>query len=147
MKKAETIISHLLKKPTFQNAAKAECLELLITHALPKNLSRFVSFCYIKNDSLFIAITHPGVKMELYYKGNLLKSILVMLKKTNPKCQMLAFSDIKVFTTNKIDREVDENTVPRYYEHSQAAFENLAVDEKLHAQFEQIRAQIKQQIP
>jgi len=141
MKTAETIISHLLHQPTFRYLKKVQCLNLFITQALPPTLSRFISFCYIKNDTLFIAINHHGIKMELYYKAKLLKSILVMFKKTNPKCEMINFSDIKIFVTNKEEKKVDE-TIPRYYEHSKAEFENFA-DGELAKQFEAIRQEIQ----
>lgn len=147
MKKAEHIISHLLNKPTFQNANKAKCFDMLLTHALPKNLRQFVSFCYVKNSTLFIAITHPGLKMELYYKEKLLKSILVMVKKAQPECEIIDFRDIKIFVTNKIEKKSTlEDTVPRYSEHSMAEFENKATDEKLQQQFEKIRQTIKEQL-
>lgn len=141
MKKAQTIISHLLNKPTFQNAVKAECLDKLIS-TLPDNITKYISFCYIKNDNLFIAVTHPGIKMELYYKCNLLKSILTVLKKEQSKCQSLHFSDIKIFVSDKNVKKEDESTIPRYYEHADANFKNLAQDEELKEKFEQIRKEI-----
>lgn len=147
MKKAQTIISHLLNKPAFQNASKAKCLDMLVYKALPKNLTRFISFYYIKNNSLFLAITHPGVKMELYYKANLLKSILTMLKKAQPECEHIHFSDIKVFITKKVQHQdpvdKDLDTVPRYSEHATPFFQNLATDENLIQKFEAIREEIR----
>jgi hypothetical protein len=141
MKKAETIISHLLDKPTFQNAKKAYCFNKLIA-ALPKNLTQYIAFCYVKNDILFLAITHPGVKMELYYKSNLLKTILTLLQKSEPQCNFIQFNQIKIFVTNKSREKPQEDTVPRYREHGNGEFENLAKSEDIQMHFEAIREEI-----
>jgi len=139
MKNAESIISHLLNKPTFKNVVKARCLRRLIDTALPQRLARFVQFCYIKNNILFIAITHPGIKMELYYKDNLLKSILTMLQKTAPECEIIHFDKIRIFALNANEPKKDPDTHPRYHEHAKAIFENKATNQELQDQFEQIR--------
>ncbi len=139
MKNAESIISHLINKPAFKNVAKARCLRSLIDYALPQRLARFVAFCYIRNDILFIAITHPGIKMELYYKDNLLKSILTMLQKSAPECKIIKFEKIKTFVIHQKTPRKDPDTQPHYKEHAKGEFENRASDEELAARFEKIR--------
>lgn len=139
MKKAESIISHLFDQPTFKNITRAKCLDLLLTHALPERLRKFIAFSYLRNDILFIAITHPGLKMELYYKRNLLKNVLTMLQKSSPKCEIIKFSDIRIFITKQAGKPTAEDTVPRYTEHASGEFENLARDESVQQKFETIR--------
>ena len=56
-----------------------------------------VAFIYIKNDTLFVAVTHPGFKMELNYNRDLLKSILTQMASLDTECKMMKADKVVVF--------------------------------------------------
>ena len=79
MKTAKDIISHLIHKPQNSKIIQKSCIDKLVS-CLPPHLANAVMFTYIKNNTLFFVLNHPGLKMEFNYKHNLIKSLLKKLK-------------------------------------------------------------------
>ena len=75
MKKVSMILSHLSNQPQFRYLKQESCYKKYIS-LLGAKWQKAVAFIYIKNDTLFIAVTHPGFKMELNYNKDLLISLL-----------------------------------------------------------------------
>jgi hypothetical protein len=147
MKKASMILSHLSNKPQFRFLKQQVCYKKYISLLTPK-YQKAIAFIYIKDDTLFIAVTHPGFKMELNYNKDLLKSILTQLGKHDTECEMMQASKVAVFHSkyHPIKKEVENiSTVPYYNELASTDFEIVSDDEDIIAKFKQIKEQIKEQ--
>ena len=144
MKKAHTILSHLSSLPQFKVLKRQECYGKYIKLLSPK-WQKAVAFIYIKDETLFIAVTHPGFKMELNYNRDLLKSLLTQLNTHDNACEMMTASKVVVFHSkyHPIQKKSKEiSTVPYYAELASSDFEIQSQDADLKAKFEQIKERI-----
>ncbi len=144
MKKAHTILSHLSSLPRFKVLKRQECYQKYIKLLSPK-WQKAVAFIYIKDETLFIAVTHPGFKMELNYNRDLLKSLLTQLNTYDSACEMMSASKVVVFHSkyHPIQKKVEDiSTVPYYAELASSDFEIQSQDADLKAKFEQIKERI-----
>ncbi len=150
MKDSRSIISHLVKQPSFQKCEQMRCFERLLG-ALPSSFTQWVKFLYIKNDTLFFVFNHPCAKMEFNYKRNLIKSLLSQISAQLPNDPFLHVKTIQCFVSNQITQEsaplmrYDGNIY--YTEQAFGVFENGAHEPKLHALFEAIRHEIASKKP
>lgn len=144
MKDSRSMISHLIKQPSFQKCEQIRCFEKLLA-LLPSTFTQWIKFLYIKNETLFFVLNHPCAKMEFNYKRNLIKSLLSALVNLNPECQSLRVKEIQSFVSNVKDETpqlfTQDGTIV-YSEQSKAAFDNHCESEALHALFEAIRKEI-----
>jgi hypothetical protein len=140
MKNTHSILSHLVNQPQFRILKKHNCYQKFID-LLPPKFSRAIAFVYIKNDILFIALSHPGYKMELNYNKDLLKSLLNMMGKHNSECSMLNVNSVIVFNSKfYVDKPKEiTNTDPKYVESSTGYFNINTEDDKLREAFESIK--------
>ncbi len=140
-----TILSHLTNQPQFRFLKKQACYEKYIK-LLGAKYQKAVAFIYIKNHTLFIAVTHPGFKMELNYNKDLLKSLLTQLRRYDQTCEMMQAEQIVIFHSRYhplTPPKTEATTVPYYEEQSSAEFAILTEDSKLKEKFEKIQQQIK----
>jgi len=144
MKNAHTILSHLSKKPQFKFLKQQECYKKYIG-LLGVKYQKAIAFIYIKDDTLFIAVTHPGFKMELNYNKDLLKSVLTQLTKYEESCSLMQANKVVVFHSkyHPVEKEKEHiSTVPYYHELASAGFDIQCKDEQLIDKFEQIKKTI-----
>jgi len=144
MKKAHTILSHLSSLPQFKVLKRQECYQKYIKLLSPK-WQKAVAFVYIKDETLFIAVTHPGFKMELNYNRDLLKSLLTQLYTYDNNCKMMSASKVVVFHSkyHPIQKKSEDlETAPYYNELASSDFEIHTKDEELKSKFEQIKKSI-----
>ena len=145
MKKASSILSHLSNQPQFKFLKQQVCYKKYISLLTPK-YQKAIAFIYIKDETLFIAVTHPGFKMELNYNRDLLKSILTQLGSTDTECEMMQATNVVVFHSkyHPVEKEKkDITTIPYYNELASSEFEIQSDNEELIKKFEQIKEQIK----
>jgi len=145
MKKASSILSHLSNQPQFKFLKQQVCYKKYISLLTPK-YQKAIAFIYIKNNTLFIAVTHPGFKMELNYNRDLLKSVLTQLSNHDVACEMLQAKDVVIFHSkyHPVEKEhMEESTVPYYNELASSDFDIESEDTEIIAKFEQIKEQIK----
>ena len=145
MKKAHTILSHLTNQPQFRFLKQQACYQKYIK-LLGSKYQKAIAFIYIKNETLFIAVTHPGFKMELNYNRDLLKSVLTQLTLHDNKCEMMKADKVVVFHSKyhpvaKIENNI--TTVPYYSERASSDFKIETEDEALKEKFEEIKKVIK----
>jgi len=142
MKKASTILSHLSSLPQFKVLKQQECYNKYIRLLSPK-WQKAIAFLYIKEETLFIAVTHPGFKMELNYNRDLLKSLLTQLNTYDSHCKMMTASKVVIFHSkyHPMQKELP-STVPFYDECASGNFTVQTQDSDLKAQFEQIKEHI-----
>jgi hypothetical protein len=147
MKKVSMILSHLTNQPQFRYLKQESCYKKFIS-LLGAKWQKAVAFIYIKNDTLFVAVTHPGFKMELNYNKDLLISLLKQLSSLDTACEMMKASKIAIFHSKYrsiVKEEVEESTIPYYAELSTANFDIEALDDTLKEKFEAIKKTIQDQ--
>ena len=144
MKDSKTIINQFINKPHNKKIKQKRCLEKLRS-LLPKHLANGISFMYIKNSSLFLALNHPGIKMELNYNHNLIKDLLNKIKDFDKDCQNLTVNNIKPFVSNMtfIDNKIEIDTTCKYEERAKGDFKIETENKKLQDIFQKIKEEIK----
>ena len=144
MKTADSIIKQLKLLPQFKPLNRHYCYNRFLSSLIPR-YRRAIAFVYIKSDTLYIALSHPGVKMELNSNKDLLKSILTKLINRDKSCKDLKASRIVLFNTNrvKIEREEEKETVLHYKERASGDFEVKTEDKDLEQRFIDIKEIIK----
>ena len=148
MKKASIILSHLSNQPQFKVLKQENCYKKYIS-LLGTKWQKAIAFIYIKNNTLFVAVTHPGFKMELNYNRDLLKSVLTQLSSIDSACKMMKADKVAVFHSKYrsiVKDEPAESTVPYYNELASSEFVIENQDEELKKKFEQIKEQIRKQL-
>ncbi|HIQ47438.1 MAG TPA: DUF721 domain-containing protein [Sulfurovum sp.] len=143
MKKASMILSHLSSQPQFKSLKRQECYQKYI-NLLSQKWQKAVAFVYIKDDTLFIAVTHPGFKMELNYNRDLLKSLLTQLNTHDDACHSMTAKKVVVFHSKyhaMPEEKAIPSTVPHYYEQSTGNFK-MPENKTLKESFARIKALI-----
>ena len=139
------ILSHLINQPQFRFLKQQGCYKKYIS-LLGAKYQKAIAFVYIKDETLFIAVTHPGFKMELNYNKDLLKSVLTQLVKYDDACEIMQANKVVVFHSkyHKMEKKVaDESTVPYYNELASTDFTIKSEDEDIIKKFEQIKDKIQ----
>ena len=140
MKNASMILSHLSSQPQFKSLKRQECYQKFIDLLSPK-WQKAVAFVYIKDETLFIAVTHPGFKMELNYNRDLLKTLLTQLNTHDKACKMMQAEKVVVFHSKyhaMPEEKAPEESVPHYHERALGNFDTPS-DEELKEKFEDIK--------
>ena len=148
MKNASSILSHLRNQPQFKVLKQESCYKKYIS-LLGAKWQKAVAFIYIKNDTLFVAVTHPGFKMELYYNRDLLKSLLIQMASLDTECKTMKADKVVIFHSKYSPmkkEDADISTVPYYHERALAKFDIANQDEDLQNKFKETKAVIKDQI-
>ena len=125
MKNAYEIISTISFKHQYKPLSRHICYRRFM-ELLPPRIRQAVSFIYVRNDKLFIALSHPGYKMELNYSKDVLKSLLTPFREQNPDCDFMRASDVAVFHSKYAPVPDDEAaryaSVPHYREAAKGEF-------------------------
>ena len=138
------ILSHLSSLPQFKVLKRQECYQKYISLLSPK-WQKAVAFIYIKDETLFIAVTHPGFKMELNYNRDLLKSLLIQLNTHDSNCQMMSAQKVVIFHSKyhaMPEKKASYVSVPHYAERAEGIFVSPD-NEDLKKSFERIKALIQ----
>ncbi len=137
------ILSHLSSQPQFKSLKQQECYQKYI-NLLSDKWQKAVAFVYIKDMTLFIAVKHPGFKMELNYNKDLLKSLLSQLGTYDKACEMMQAQKVIIFHSKYYampEEKTSYVTVPHYHERAKGDFETPE-DKELKEKFERIKALI-----
>ena len=141
MKNSKQIVSHIRSKSIFKPLSTIRCIDA-VKEILPIRLHKFILFGYIRHNTLFFALNHPGAKQEF---DNIINSIKTPLKSIPPiECKNFIIQDIKAFISYK--KRLTFTTIkPKQYfaERSNGEFKNNVQDKKLHETVEKIREIIK----
>jgi len=143
---ANTMVSYLTNQPQFKNLKKNYCYQKFISIINPK-FKRAIAFVYIKNKTLFIALSHPGFKMELDYNRDTFKSLFKILSQNDIKCKDFDVEEVIIFNSNRIsiikENNEIESTVPYYIEQSSGEFEINCSNSEISDKFKSIQKRIK----
>ena len=145
MKKASDIISHIRSLPQFRLLKRHYCYQKFISSLNPR-FKKAIAFVYVKEETLFVALSHPGFKMEMNYQKEILLSILDILAKQEEKCQRIKAKKVVFFNSKHISiikEKKIESTVPHYKEMAVGEFSIESEDEELIKAFESIRESIE----
>ena len=145
MKQANTILSHIQSLPQFKLLKSHYCYQKFISLLNPR-FQKAIAFVYVKDETLFVALSHPGFKMEMNYNKELLLSLLDILAKQDEKCQRLKAKKVVLFNSKHISiikEEQIESTVPHYQEMALGEFTIESEDNELIKAFEAVRKSIE----
>ena len=145
MKTVKNIISHIISKPQYKKISQKRCFDKVVK-LLPPHLQSAVLFTYVKNQTLFFVLNHPGLKMEFHYKVNLIKSLLKQLKTIDKEClDMQDIKEVKAFVSNKPKQKVTTNLKVKqtYKELSNGEFKIITKNKNLKNLFQKIQKVIK----
>ncbi|MFT7860510.1 MAG: hypothetical protein ABXS93_06205 [Sulfurimonas sp.] len=133
MKNANDIIKTLQNQPQFSKLSHFHCIKKIQSlFTLP--LQKMVKFAYIKNQTLFFVLNHPGAKQEF---DNNIESIKSALKFVTPdECKEFSINDIKAFVTHtptlkQKAPQAKGDTAPSYRERASGEITVQITDEKL----------------
>jgi hypothetical protein len=93
MKKVNEILNTVKRRPYFKDVHKYSCFNKLLA-LMPPRFAKAIAFFYIKNNTLFGALSHPGYKMELNYNKDLINNLLNQLIIIDLDCAEI-FKDVK----------------------------------------------------
>ncbi|WP_200763606.1 hypothetical protein [Nitrosophilus alvini] len=139
-------MSHLFSKNQ-DKLNEQRCFRKLL-NLLPKRFKDAVIFGYKKQNTLYIALKHPGMKMEFNYNQTLINELLNKLKISVEECKNFDVKQIKTFVTNKKlpVREERETKLATYLEKSSGKFENMAKTDTVSEMIEKIRETIRKNV-
>ncbi len=144
MKQASTILSHIQSLPQFKLLKSHYCYQKFISSLNP-TFKKAIAFIYVKDEILYIALSHPGFKMEMNYQKEILLSILAILAKQDKKCQHIKAKKVILFNSKHISiikEKKIESTIPHYKEMATGEFSVESEDRDIIKAFEAIRDSI-----
>ena len=145
MKTVKNIISHIISRPQYKKISQKRCFDKVVK-LLPPHLQNAVLFTYVKNQTLFFVLNHPGLKMEFHYKVNLIKSLLKQLKTIDKECSnMQDIKEVKAFVSNKPKQKESQKKSIKYTfkELSSGEFKIITKNKNLKNLFQKIQKAIK----
>ena len=104
-----------------------------------------IAFIYIKKQTLYIAIRHPGFKMELHYNRDLIKTLLTTYAEQHPECAFEPVANVSIFASKYYltEPKEDRSSIPRYAERAAGDFGIQTDDASLRERFERIKEHIR----
>ena len=145
MKQAHTILSHIQSLPEFKLLKSHYCYAKFISLLNPR-FQKAIAFIYVRDNTLFVALSHPGFKMELNMNKELLLNLLSILAKQDEKCQQLKASRVVLFNSKHLSivkEKKIEDTEPHYQEMALGEFTIESEDQSIVEAFERVKALIK----
>jgi len=145
MKNASEILRHLFHPSQKEKLVRHRCYRRFLA-SLPPKWQQAVAFVYIKDATLFLALRHPGYKMEFEYNSNrdLMKSLLTLFAKTHPECKLPEVRRIVAFASKfhtPLPKRTD--TIPYYTEKAKGTFRIQTDDAILRDKFESVKERIR----
>ena len=144
MKSANSILQHIHQLPKFKPLRTHYCYQKFISLLSPR-YQKAIAFVYIRQNTLFIALSHPGFKMELHYNQDLLKNLLTLLSNQDKQCKRVKAEKIVLFNSKYksiIKQDHNEDTVPHYNEMALGEFDIKSKDWQIVDAFNRIKASI-----
>ena len=134
MKKAKDILKHLLN-PYSEKLNEKRCLKKIIA-LMTRNYNKYITSSILKGDILYINVSHPAIKQEIYYNKNIIFSIIKTLHKAN---LCLKINPKKIITIYKYQKPSSPPKEIKFYLKEAGNFEIKAKNEEIRKKFEEIR--------
>ena len=144
MKTAQSLLASLSSLHTFRPLSRHRCYRAYLA-MLPPRFREAIAFVTVKNRRLMVALSHPGLKMELNYNQELLKSLLSTLLAHREECRFMEADEIVIFLSryHQPRKDSEHSTDPRYTELAEGTFPIDTRHEELRESLERIRAAIR----
>jgi hypothetical protein len=134
MKNVKEILNHLLN-PYNDKLQEKRCLKKIIS-LMPRNYNKYISSTYLKGEILYINVSHPALKQEIFYNKNIIFSIIKTLHKAN---QCLNINPKKIVTMYKYKKIPKPPKEIKFYIKEAGNFEIKVKKEELRKKFEEIK--------
>jgi hypothetical protein len=145
----KTIGNHffaLIRQHQFAPFVKFSCYSKFLS-LLPPRFKNAINYITAKNNTLLIALSHPGFKIEIDNNRDLLKSLLKDISKHDSSCNFSNINSIMTFISSfNAQSELNDKqnkTIPYYDELSEGEFDTDHIDNDLKAIFDRIKRDIK----
>ena len=138
MKKSSEIIAHILK-PFEKKLYTHRCLKKIIS-LMPPKYKKFISSIRYKGEFLYINVTHPAIKQELFYKQD---DILGIIKTMHNHNICTEIKVTKIITNFKYSPPPKPPKDIKFYLKKAKNFENRAKNPEIKSIFEEIKEILK----
>ncbi|QCT94683.1 DUF721 domain-containing protein [Caminibacter mediatlanticus TB-2] len=138
MKKANEIISHLLS-PFKEKIDTFRCLKKIIA-LMPQNYKKYISFMDYKGHTLYIYVSHPALRQEIFYKRKMIFDLINLMHKNN---MCINLKPKKIVTFYKYSPPPKPPKDIKFYIKPAGNFEIKAKNEKIIKIFEEIKENLK----
>jgi len=138
MKKAKEILNHLLS-PYSDKLNEKRCLKKIIA-LMPRNYNKYITSYNLKGEILYINVSHPAIKQEIFYNKNLIFSIIKTLHQAN---LCLKINPKKIVTIYKYQKPTQSLKEIKFYLKEAGNFEIKAKKEEIRKKFEEIKKILK----
>ena len=145
MKNIKEILKHL--PLPYEKIKIQRCLKL-ITKGLPQKYEKYISYIYLKGETITFVTKHQAINFELYQKLDNIKTMLKLIQVKMNRCKNIKINNIKAFTIN-IPKKTEQNRnkkieqIKFYKQELNGDFQNLAQNKEIYQKFEEIRKIIK----
>ncbi len=134
MKKASEIINHILK-PFENQIGKHRCLRKIIS-LMPANYKKYISKMNYKGEVLYIEVTHPALKQEIFYKRKMIFDLIKMMH-TAGICKSINPS--KIVTNHRYKPLPKPPKEIKFFMKKAGEFEIRAKNPEIRKKFEEIK--------
>jgi hypothetical protein len=134
MKKAKEILNHLLN-PYNNKLQEKRCLKKIIS-LMPRKYNKYITSYILKGDILYINVSHPALRQEIFYNKSIIFSIIKTLHNTN---QCLNINPKKIITMYKYKKIPKPPKEIKFYIKKAGNFKIKAKKEELRKKFEEIK--------
>jgi hypothetical protein len=134
MKKAKEILNHLLN-PYNEKLQEKRCLKKIIA-LMPRKYNKYITSYSLKGDILYINVSHPALRQEIFYNKNIIFSIIKSFHNAN---QCLNINPKKIITMYRYKKIPKSPKEIKFYIKEAGDFEIKAKKENLKKKFEEIR--------
>jgi len=138
MKKASEILNHLLA-PYEDKLSVYRCLRKIIA-LLPQFYKKYITFVNVKGEVLYIRVSHPAIRQEIFYKRKMIFDLIKLLKE-HGECKNINVT--KIYTDYKYTPPAKPPKEIKFYLHKVDDFEIKAKDEEIRKKFEEIKRLLK----
>ncbi len=138
MKKASEIISHILA-PFDDKITIHRCLKKIIS-LMPTKYKKYIKSITYKGETLYIRVSHPAIRQELFYKRHEIFSILKTMH-NHGICKNIKVS--KIVTNYKYTHNPSVPKDIKFYLKNAKDFENRAKTPEIKKIFDEIREILK----
>ena len=141
MKKADKILNHLFN-PYMDKLNKHRCLKKIIS-LLPRKYNNFITSYQLKGDILFINVSHPAIKQELFYNKQLIFSIIKTMHSANMCNEINPKKVITIYKYKPKEKHIDYESYYKFFIKPAGNFEIKAKKKEIIEKFEEIKKLLK----
>lgn len=134
MKTVKEILNHILN-PYNNKLQEKRCLKKIIS-LMPRKYNKYITSYVLKGDILYINVSHPALRQEIFYNKNIIFSIIKSFHREN---QCLNINPKKIVTMYKYKKIPKPPKEIKFYIKEAGNFEIKVKKEELRKKFEEIK--------